>query len=408
MKKRLFAILLSALLLCGCLCGAVRAEDGVSYIDAQGKEQTTPTAPAAIASDTDEWSGWMIAAGKTVLYGNVTLTADTDLILADGASLTVVGSLAAADGGDSLQAPVLRIYGQTKGSGMLDVIGMSGASLFSDNKDAGVACDLIVAGGTVNIVGGISGKIGGTSAGGTGMHGDLTVTGGTVTVTGGRGYSVFREENQTPGTGGIGLQGNLTASGTAKVTVKGGDGGDKDGFSYTDTGVGGTGGVGAVLFALRVSDSAEVTVIGGAGGNPSSLMKGNGGNGLQSGAVTFTGGTATFTGGEGGDDLGGYFGHESKNGKGCLASLPTDAVIQVSDDGRTYRTYEQKTTFNETSKFFSVRLLEDGAVTSSGKTEPEAGMSDTGKLILVAAASVVIGFGAGICVSILTKKKKAE
>lgn len=179
MKKRLISILL-------CLCMAVMllpavqisaaAADTVSYIDENGDSQSVSAASATqVASDTTAWSGgWYYVSGDVTISSTVTVSGDVRLILADGADLKVISSVAAAidvEGSNSLT-----IYGQAGGTGTLTATGGS--------TGAGIG-----GGGTITINGGtvtaISEDNAGIGGGDGGDGGSITINGGTVTATGG-------------------------------------------------------------------------------------------------------------------------------------------------------------------------------------------------------------------------------
>ena len=79
-------------------------------------KQTAASVTAVTNSDTDvTWGdGWYTVSGNVTIKGKVTLSANTSLILQDGATLTINGQLNAA-------SYDLDIYGQMEGTGKLNV-----------------------------------------------------------------------------------------------------------------------------------------------------------------------------------------------------------------------------------------------------------------------------------------------
>ena len=91
--------------------------DGSKVVFTKKTVASTPTA-VANSNTAVTWSdGWYTVAGEVTINGNVTLGADTYLILQDGAKLTINGQLDAYSNQKNLS-----IYGQRKGDGKLNVI----------------------------------------------------------------------------------------------------------------------------------------------------------------------------------------------------------------------------------------------------------------------------------------------
>lgn len=125
-----------------------------------------------VTSRSAEWSGsttggWYVATGTTQISSRVTVSGDVQLILVDGASLTI-------DGGINVPAnSSLTVYGQTAGSGTLTA---TGGTADSDRMyEAVIGGNQSETAGTITINGG----------GDNGTGGSLQVNGGTLTATGG-------------------------------------------------------------------------------------------------------------------------------------------------------------------------------------------------------------------------------
>ncbi|MCR5751734.1 MAG: hypothetical protein K6G91_07220, partial [Kiritimatiellae bacterium] len=96
----------------------------VSYLDAQGIEQRVAVFTQVEAGNVEWRSGWYVVDGDVDLgVGGVTVSGDVNLILCDGASLTVQGE---DYGNDMLECGIsvpygnsLTIYGQANGTGSL-------------------------------------------------------------------------------------------------------------------------------------------------------------------------------------------------------------------------------------------------------------------------------------------------
>ena len=123
----------------------------VEYVDSDGQLQTNDTFTIVTAAMAQFSNGWYLVEG-TVSRGGIDVASGcaANLILADGASLTVRGGGA---GIDVQPGEALNIYGQRRGSGRLtasggaDAAGIGGAS----GKNCG---EIIIAGGTVMATGG--------------------------------------------------------------------------------------------------------------------------------------------------------------------------------------------------------------------------------------------------------------
>jgi hypothetical protein len=99
--------------------------DGSKVVFTKKTAASTPTA-VANSNTAVTWSdGWYTVAGEVTISGNVTLGADTYLILQDGAKLTINGQLDA-----STNQKNLYIYGQKKGNGKLNVICSSDDAIY--------------------------------------------------------------------------------------------------------------------------------------------------------------------------------------------------------------------------------------------------------------------------------------
>ena len=318
-SKKLIAMLLTLLMLLSILpVAAFAAGDSINYIDANGVEKTATA--TKLTEGSTSWSGWVYADGEVTISQDVTLASDeVNLILADGASLTVLGSTVAKPaiiGGGK----TFNIYAQTNKTGKLSVKGID----TSDNTAGyGVQADITVYSGIVDITGGngLTTSNGQGRSGGNAIHGSssakssLAVYGGKVTVTGGTGGNSTSDMNK-PGVGGYGMYNATLAVYGGEVTVASGNNGNavntSKGAQSTvaiyggDVSVSGSGKLTVIVgtafykdgnYAIRDNvtlSGGELTVIGGdaTGDNM------NGGIAIK-GNLTVSGGTATIKGGNG-------------------------------------------------------------------------------------------------------------
>ena len=284
----------------------------VSYVDAAGVPKG-PVSAYRIGTSNNLGSGWYVVSGNVTMDSRLNVKGDVNLILCDGAELTVNAGIGVNSGYS------LTIYGQSGQTGALKAFGNDCYSAIGsdDQKDSGT---IIINGGSVTAKGGYkSAGIGGGRAGsggviivnggnvtaaggqygagiGGGYQGDggmVTITGGIVTAAGGN------EDDPTSGGAGIGGggtdTGNKNAGNGGTVTITGGTV-YANGFSWA-AGIGGGGG----------SGSSEDTSNGGKGGNvliSGGTVYANGGhraagigcaNGAPGGTVEITGGLVVAT-----------------------------------------------------------------------------------------------------------------
>ena len=90
--------------------------DGTKVVLTKKTAASTPVAVADANTAVTWGAGWYTVSGNVTINGKVTLTADTYLILQDGATLTINGQLNCNANSKSLY-----IYGQGKGDGKLNV-----------------------------------------------------------------------------------------------------------------------------------------------------------------------------------------------------------------------------------------------------------------------------------------------
>ncbi len=133
-------------------------------------KQTAASEPTAVANSDAAvtWSaGWYTVSDNVTITGNVTLGADTHLILQDGATLTINGKLYPGNYN-------LYIYGQSEGTGKLNVTNNSGDAIFCYNsfeihggEITAVSTSRAIVTGILNVY---SGKLTATSDGGNGIQ----------------------------------------------------------------------------------------------------------------------------------------------------------------------------------------------------------------------------------------------
>ena len=161
------------------LTSATAWAENVSYIDENGDEKYVDA--TILTSETDISSGgWYIvkntnSEGVDVSFSSqVNFGGNTSLILADGASITIVGDNGIVVFGN------LNIYSQNQGTGSLST------------KATGSRGDGIYASGSISIIGGIINTTSDNQHGITNDNGDITITGGKVTANG-ESYGIFAQ-----------------------------------------------------------------------------------------------------------------------------------------------------------------------------------------------------------------------
>ena len=286
----------------------------IQYLDADGSTKRANTT-TVVESNSTTWSGGWYVVNKNVTIGSqVTVSGNVYLILADGCTLTVNGSI--QNNGS------LTIYGQSGGTGKLTAAGSDGQGGDYNASTPGTAgsAGIVNANGTITINGGTvtatggnggggynGGKGGDGGAGGTGIDnagGTITINRGTVTATGGNGggggMSAWDASAGAGSAGGDGIggeNGTITISG-GTVIATGGTGGDGSKYNgYLPAGTSHSGGAGISGTLTVKNGSVEAT--GGAGGEGSSNSSGHGGAGI-SGPFTIESGSVTASGGKNG------------------------------------------------------------------------------------------------------------
>ncbi len=167
---------------------AATALQATSYVDAGGNP-AEENATAITSSTTTLETGWYVVEGTVAINSTVTVSGDVNLILADGAKLTVTGAsyypgISVVDDGETINS--LAIYCQSGGTGELTANGGFFAAGIggddSNNKNCGA---ITIYGGKVTATGSYGAGIGGAEGGGSG--GTVAIYGGTVTATDGSG-----------------------------------------------------------------------------------------------------------------------------------------------------------------------------------------------------------------------------
>ena len=120
-----------------------RFADDVTYLDANGTEQTVFDATILDGSETTLDSGWYIVNSDLEINEQLNFNGDTHLILADGAKLTINGNI------DGINVEgTLNIYGQSGGTGKLEATGTNG--IFANNGDVNIYGGQVTANGKLD------------------------------------------------------------------------------------------------------------------------------------------------------------------------------------------------------------------------------------------------------------------
>ena len=264
------------------------ATKSVTFIDADGNEQTETCTVIYDDESSTLASGWYVARGSVSFSGGLTISGATanpvHLVLEDGCTLTVTQSTANNAGISVATGKALVIYGQSGNTGTLNVTGGTRGAGIGGGR--GAACGTVtINGGTVNTTAGGGAGIGGGyySSGNGGNGGTVTINGGNVVAIGNNGAGIGGGRGGSSYTSGNG--GTVTING-GNVTATGGG---------TSAGIGGAGNV-----LGTPGNGGTVTITGGtviATGDNRGAGIGGGCNG-SGGTVTITGGRVTATGGE--------------------------------------------------------------------------------------------------------------
>ena len=219
---------IAALALLATAQGAWADTETVSYIDADGNEQTVDATPLTSSTNSTSMSGWYVVSGTFTNNNRLEVwKATLNLILADDCHLTMTKSLSVRDNA------TLNIYSQSKGSSMgkltitapENYAGIGGYYESPHNLRSGA---INIYGGDLNIAGGgSSAGIGGSFY--ANAQGAILITGGAKVVA-------------TGGQNGAGIGGgynssysSITITGNATVTASGKNGGEAIGHGDFNT-----------------------------------------------------------------------------------------------------------------------------------------------------------------------------
>ena len=147
----------------------------VQYVDANGAGHTCEDY-TVINGESDELSGWVVAAQSVINNNRLTVSGDVNLILGDGAVLTAHSGITVNEGAS------LTIWQQQGGTGALDIdaVDLNIAAIGGDDSPAG---DITINGGVITDKGGARGV--GIDGAYTENGGDIVINNGTVNATGG-------------------------------------------------------------------------------------------------------------------------------------------------------------------------------------------------------------------------------
>ncbi len=267
--------------------------------------------PVASSSTAVTWeNSWYYVTGDVTLSAGVTVVGKVSLVLADGATLTVVGTTSNA-GINVADGNSFVIYGQSEGTGVLSA--SSGTT--SSYKAAGIGGNQNKPGGTVVICGGNITARGGYQ--GAGIGGGYSGSGGTVTIYGGTVTAIGGYNGAGIGGGQYGNNGGMLTIHSGTITATGGTNGA--GIGGGSSGAGGT---------VTIYDG---TIVANGGTNGAGIGGGNSGAG---GRVDVYGGNIEATGGGSGSytvGIGRGNGSSKTNGAG-LYVYNDDAVIKYSSN----------------------------------------------------------------------------
>ena len=133
MRRRLFAALMALALLVSLLpVSALAADEGVTYIDENGDEQTVTETVTPVTADDSVWtSGWYLVEGEVTVADRITVSGDVNLILADGFTLDAQAGINVPTGSS------ITIYAQSTGDDM-GALRASGQNSGTQNGDAAI------------------------------------------------------------------------------------------------------------------------------------------------------------------------------------------------------------------------------------------------------------------------------
>ncbi len=169
MKKRIASILVAAATVISVggaagnvfgaipsLTAAVSAAEAASYVDTSGAVKSRSSYTKITKSTTKLDGGWYLASGKVTIDSRLKVTADSYLILEDGAKLVVKGGIGVSDG------VKFNIYSQKDATAAL----YAGTTNGSNSTATAGYCGIGGEGAKVNLVGGNIYAVGGSGASG--------------------------------------------------------------------------------------------------------------------------------------------------------------------------------------------------------------------------------------------------
>ena len=161
-----------------------RTPDGVPYLDVDGTVKFADCQRVLLGDKTLSTGWYFVAEDLDLGTGGIEISGDVNLILADGATLSVTGTLSKA-GISVTNGCSLTIYGQSGGSGAIYAQGGENSAGIGGNNadDARTAGTIVINGGDVTAIGG--GFAAGIGGGEYGNGDNVTINAGTVTALGG-------------------------------------------------------------------------------------------------------------------------------------------------------------------------------------------------------------------------------
>ncbi|MCL2003514.1 MAG: YDG domain-containing protein, partial [Oscillospiraceae bacterium] len=311
--------------------------ENVDYVDAAGVPQTPQNGVTEVEDTDTEWeTGWYVAGGEITIPVRVTVTGAVNLILADGAHLTVEGGIGVTGTSNSLtiwaQSHAVDgdwVHGNYSSVGKLTATTLNttthsaiGSNVGATDRSAPVAGSITINGGVISAtasdVAGSTNTSAGAGIGGGGAGSSVTINNGHVTAKGSKGGTAGSASSGA----GIGCAGfNGYAGDTSNIGIIEINGGyvDAQGGAPSQAGPGGAGIGGAGIItnfnnaefmsgSITITDGIVFAVGGNAAANYGNNNDGGAGAGIGGGGgraqrpqsapdITISGGTVTAQGG---------------------------------------------------------------------------------------------------------------